>query len=148
MKRPSVVSRSPAWWLWLAAAALLVTARLAEPWAGVVALGLFLAQVIGFYMRENSWDSLAVQVRVVFAAVVFTGHLPHLGPLLWLPAAAAATIVLLDYCVVSRVLSLMAMHRTEPLDLALLRRTFSPAWAGPRPGAAPSLRLRTASPFS
>lgn len=140
--------RSATWWFWFATALLLVAARVVEPWAGVVALGLMLAQVIAGYIREDSWDSLTVQTRIVFVAVIFTGHLPHLGPLLWLAAFAAIAIVVFDYCVASRLLSLMAPHRRDPLDRALVRRTFSLSWRPAVSSASPRLRLSTASPFS
>lgn len=146
MKR-LLLRRFPAGLLWLATALLLVLARFVDPWAGVLALGLMLAQVIGRYIREDSWDSLALQVRTVFAAFIFTGHLPNLGPLLWLPALAAAVVALADYCILSRLLSLMAPHRTSPLDRALLRRTFSAAWRPAPSTASPRLRLSTAAPF-
>lgn len=88
-----------------------------------------------------------MQVRLVFAALIFTAHLPHLGPLLWLPVFAAAAVALADYCLVSRLLSFMAPHRAAPLDFALLRRVLSPTWRL-APPASRGHRLRIAYPFS
>lgn len=146
MRRP-IEPHSASGWLWFVSAALLVAARLVDPWAGVLALGLMLAQVIWHYMQEDSWDALSVQVRVVFAALIFTAHLHHLGPLLWLPAFAAALNLLADYCLVSRLLSFMPPHRTALLDFALLRQTLSPS-RRLDPPASRGQRLSTASPFS
>jgi hypothetical protein len=117
------------WWLWLSNGVAL-GASLAG-WTPGVRLALMLAalHVLHQGVRTRGLWALAVQVRFLNLAVMLLGSL-WLRPMQGLQLAGMAALVVFDYCVGSRMLSLLPWNRRRPLTVAVLRATlFTP----PRP---------------
>ena len=118
------------WWLW-SLTGLALGASLAGWAPGLrLAVALSLAQVVHQALRTGGLWALAVQVRVLFLAVLLLGAAsPGLRVLHVVQIGGIAVRVLLDYCVAARLLSLMPWNRRGPLTLAGVRTAF----LAPRP---------------
>ena len=89
-----------------------------------VAIALTILQGIHLGLRARSLVALPVQVRAVYLGVLLLGSWPPLRALHWLQFAGTAVLLVFDYCVLARVLSLLPWNRRGPLTRARLRATF------------------------
>jgi hypothetical protein len=121
------------WWLWLSNSVALGASLVG--WAPGLRLALMVAalQVVHQGVRTRGARALAVQVRLLNLAVLLLGGL-WLHPLQGLQLGGMAVLLVFDYCVASRMLSLLPWNRRRPLTVGLLRATlFAPR---PTQGAA------------
>ena len=116
--------RGLVWWYWLLTEVAL-GASLAGGKAGLtVAIALTTLAGIHLGLRARSMVALPVQVRAVYLGVLLLGSWPPLRALHWLQLAGTAVVLVFDYCVLARLLSLLPWNRRMPLTRARLRATF------------------------
>ena len=114
--------RGLVWWYWL-----LTEVAVGASLAGfglTVAIALTVLQGIHLGLRSRSAIALPVQVRTAFLGLFLLGCWPPLHALHWLQLAGTAVLLLFDYCVLARLLSLLPWNRHAPLTRARLRATF------------------------
>jgi hypothetical protein len=113
-----------AWWGWLAIVGLLSAGLLGLGPALVVAIGLSAVQTAHCAIRIGSPMAFPVQVRAGYLALLVVGCWPPLSALHWIQAVGGWTMLLADYCLLARCLSLAPWNRRSPLSGALLVATF------------------------
>lgn len=119
-------------WYWAAVAALLVAGLLRwEPAYALVHL-VCATRTVQLAIVKRSLNAFAVQVNVVFLALVVTTNL--FAPLVLFSVALlyAGTRTATGYCAIARLLTLLPGNRREPLSFAVVKRTFC---ARPMPGS-------------
>ena len=130
------VLADPSWWHWTITMPLLAAHLLGVPWAMGATLILCAAMAVYYLVRLRGVRPFAVQVRVAYIIWLLLGLLPLMQWMLWLALAGLVARVLIDYCLMARLLSLMWFNRTEPLTWSLVVRIF----AAPPNGAIVSYR--------
>jgi hypothetical protein len=116
--------RGLVWWYWLLTEVAL-GASLAGGKAGLtVAIALTILAGIHLGLRARSMVALPVQVRAAYLGVLLLGSWPPLRALHWMQLAGTAVVLVFDYCVLARLLSLLPWNRRAPLTRARLRATF------------------------
>jgi hypothetical protein len=129
--RLMLMPRETSWWIWLATATLLAAGLAGAEIAFVGAILLSAAQTGSHLRQHHSLRPYPVQIRVAYTALLILCYLPIMRWLYWLPCVGTFALVLVGYCLLARVLSLMPWNRTEPITPALLWRTFfTPPIAG------------------
>lgn len=122
------------WWLWLFTGCAL-GAHLGGWRSGLpLTIVLLVVQTAhqGWRARTTS-NTLPLQVRILALVVVLLGIWPPLRVLHCLPLVGMTVLLIFDYCLAGRLLSLMPWNRRRPLTVALLRAAFfSPRRAGCR----------------
>ncbi len=112
------------WWYWLATGVLLGGALWACPLGVAPVIGLTLVQTLHYLAREGSFKAFPVQVRLGYLVLLLAGLWGPLGFVHWMQLVGTAAVVLVDYCPLARLLSLMPWNRRTALNLALVIRTF------------------------
>lgn len=113
-----------AWWYWLVTGVLLAGALAGYPLGFAPAIGLVLLQILHFRLREGSLTAFPVQVRVGYLLWMLAGLWAPLGFFHWIQLAGTSAAVLVDYCPMARMLSLLPWNRRQPFSLRLVVRTF------------------------
>lgn len=119
-----LLPQDPFWWIWLTTACLLTVGLAGYPAAFVVAIGLALAQTVWFAGTERALSAHGVQIRLAYTLLLLASYPPGWRWVNALPALGTFALVLVGYCPLARLLSLMPWNRTEPLTVDLVRRTF------------------------
>lgn len=108
-----------------------------------LALGLSGVQVAhAAFARRGGWRSLALQVRLVFFGLLVLGTLPGLWPLHPMQFAGVNALLVFDYCVLARLLTLLPWNRPAPFSWALVGRLLL---TPPAPGPIAARRLMAAA---
>jgi hypothetical protein len=116
--------RGLVWWYWLLTGVAL-GASLAGGNAGLtVAIALTTLAGIHLGLRSRSMVALPVQVRAAYLGLLLLGSWPPLRALHWMQLAGTAVVLVFDYCVLARLLSLLPWNRRAPLTRARLLATF------------------------
>lgn len=115
---------SPGWWFWIAIVGSLSAALLGVRAALPLAIALSAAQTATSAIRLRSATAFPVQVRAGYLAMLAAGCWPPLSVLHWIQAVGGWTMIVADYCLLARCLSLAPWNRRGPLSGALLRATF------------------------
>jgi hypothetical protein len=110
------------WRYWAATVLLLAVGVLGQPGAFRLAIGLTALQALHFWLREGRVGALRVQVRLAYLAVLLPGQ--WAPAIYWLPLLGTLAMVLFDYCLLARTLSLLPWNRRAPLSWALVRKAF------------------------
>jgi hypothetical protein len=119
-----ILYREISWWYW-AVTALLLMIGLAGPFeAFYLALALSAVQIVHFRIREGCFTAFPVQVRLAYTALVVLALWTPLNWLFWVPAVGTTAQVLVGYCALARMLSLLPWNRREALSWRLAWRTF------------------------
>jgi len=112
------------WWYWLAADVLLIHGLAGGAWGFMPMIALCTVQALHFIGRERSLSAFPVQVRVAYLGLALFGRWDYGHFIYWLQLAGTTAMVLVDYCPLARVLSLMPWNRREPFTRRLMMRTF------------------------
>ena len=112
------------WWTWLATLLLLVAGVLESPVFLLVAIALSAGQSVYLLQKHKSAAPYAVQIRIALTILLVICFPSPWRWLNWLPTVGIVLRLLFDYCMIARLLSLMPWNRTQPISLALVRRTF------------------------
>lgn len=116
--------RDITWWFWLATDIALANYLFIDRSfiKGVIALAA--VQIPVFAWRGGGMTSFPVQVRIAYLGLLFLGLWRPLGAIHWIQLVGTSAMVLFGYCFLARCLSLLPFNRSEPLNAALLVRTF------------------------
>jgi hypothetical protein len=122
-------TRGTAWWYWLASAVLLVEALAGCPLGFTPVIVLTLLQTLHFWIREGGLDprglaAFPVQVRLGYLTWLIAGLVDPTELMHGIQLAGTSAMVLLGYCPVARIVSLLSWNRRDPLTLRLVVRTF------------------------
>jgi len=124
--RESIVSRMReiSWWYWSMTGVFLAGALSDYPLGFAPAIGLTIVQTLHYLMKEGSVKAFPVQVRIGYLAWMLAGLWGPLGFLHWIQLIGTVAAVLVDYCPMARMLSLLPWNRRSPLSSSLLLETF------------------------
>lgn len=123
--------RSIGWWYWLATAILMTAYLVGVPGAFEGALVLFIVQVAHFRLRDGSFITFPVQIRIGYLAIFVVGMAPNMVFLHWLQTIGVWAEVMAGYCLLARMLALLPWNRVVPLTPGLIRfALFSPPASG------------------
>ena len=137
--------REPAWWFWLASAALLVAWVAGRPEAFWLLLGLSLFQVAYFGLQESRLRAFPAQVRIAYVGVIAAAAVDPTHLFVWVPTIGTIAQVVFGYCLLARAVSLLPWNGTEPFSAARVWRTFvSPPRRGSILQGQPALRAQAA----
>lgn len=112
------------WWYWLATAVLLSWGLAGHSPGFMLAIGLTVIQLVHFTLHERRLNAFPVQLRFGFLILLLVALPPSMQWLYWLPGIGTWAQVLVGYCLLARVISLMPWNRLEPLSAGLVLRTF------------------------
>jgi len=111
---------------WQGCAFALVAEGLRLPWGASLALVICAAQVAIAYGCHRHWRALAVQVRLVFLLLFVAGSsTPALAWLHALQLVGVNALLIADYCLLARLLTLLPWNRRVPLTPALVRAVLT-----------------------
>ncbi len=116
---------------WQLTALLLATHVLLAPSALALAIALNAIQVVHVALRRRGVRALDVQVRVAFLGLLLIGTLPGLWPIHVVQFVGVNALLVADYCLLARLLTLLPWNRPRPLSVALVRDVLL---APPAPG--------------
>jgi hypothetical protein len=120
------------WWYWLATVTLLSGAVVLD--AGPLllgAIGLTALQILHFSIGSRGLVTFPIQVRIAYLLLLLIGAWPPLGFIHWIQVVVTWTVVVTDYCLLARCLSLLPWNRVDPLTRAEILGTFlRPSTAG------------------
>jgi hypothetical protein len=130
-------ARDTAWWYWLASAVLLVQALSGCPFGFTPLILLTLIQTLHVWIREGRLNlrglaAFPVQVRIGYLTWLLAGLADPTGLMHGIQLAGTGAMVLIGYCPMARMDSLLPWNRHQPLSLQLVARTFLRA---PTPGS-------------
>jgi len=112
------------WWYWPATGLLLAGALADCPLGFAPAIGLTVVQTLHYLAREGSVTAFPVQVRIGYLLWMLAGLWEPLGFFHWIQLAGTTASVLVDYCPMARMLSLLPWNRRSPLTLRSVLWTF------------------------
>ena len=81
-------------------------------------------QTVVYDLKQTSALTFPVQIRFAYAILLILCQAPSLGWLYWVPTVGTFALVLFGYCLMARILSLLAGTRTEPMSLDLSCERF------------------------
>jgi len=130
--------RDPGWLHWAATAPLLAAHVAGVGGAIEAAMGLCLIAAGGQYVVHDSARAMPVQVRLAFLALLAVGLAPGMWWMHWSQLAGTSAMVIVGYCPLVRMLTLLPWNRRETLTRAFACRVFAAAPTGgllvpPRP---------------
>jgi len=112
------------WWYWLVTAILLTAGLVGVRTAFLLAIGLTIFQAIHYWLRNRRIAAFPVQVRLGYLVLLLICWPQSMNMLYTLPLAGTCTLLLFGYCPMARMLSLLPLNRSGPLDLSALRKAF------------------------
>jgi len=116
--------RCISWWYWLVTVCLL-TAGVSGWQAGfLLAIGFTVFQLIHFVIRERSFISFPIQVRIGYLLLLLISLPENLQLIYWIPVIGTWAQVFFGYCTMARMVSLLPWNRKEAFSSALFERTF------------------------
>lgn len=115
------------WWYWLVTAVLLTVGLLIDPVGLYLAVGLTVINLLHFAVRESSTTAFPVQVRFFYLLLLLIALPEPMRWLFWIPMIGTWAQVLVGYCTMARVVSLLPWNRSEPLTWQLVWRRFASA---------------------
>ncbi len=101
-------------------------------WGLPLAAALTAVQVAHVLALRRSLRALDVQVRIGYLALLGVGTLPGAWPLHVVQFVGVNAVLVVDYCLLARLLTLLPWNRRLPLSAALVRRVLL---MPPAPGA-------------
>lgn len=116
--------RESAWLYWLATLVPLALSLSFYPPAIYGAMLIVAVQAAHYSIRQGSFTTLRVQVRVGYLVLLLLGTWPPLFWLHWLQLVGTSAFLLFGYCPLARILSLAPWNRAWPLAASLVWRTF------------------------
>lgn len=120
--------KETSWWYWLVIACLLSAGVVAYRAGFLLAIGVAMAHLLHYALRERSTSAFPVQVRffyLMFLVAILALPEPLRVVVFALPALGTWATVLVGYCGMARFVSLLPWNRREPFSLDLLARTMT-----------------------
>lgn len=116
--------RALSWWYWLVTVVLLSAGVAGWSPGFLLAIGLTAFQLAHFIIRERSLTAFPVQVRLGYLLLLLIALPKPLQLIYWIPTIGTWAQILLGYCTMARLVSLLPWNRSEPFSFRLLKRTF------------------------
>ncbi len=116
--------KAVSWWYFLGTVALLTVGVAGYPEAFLLAIGVSLAHLVHFVVRERSLTTFSVQVRIGVLAVLLASLPEPMRWMFWIPLVGIWVQVFFGYCLLARLISLLPWNLKEPYSFSLLRRTL------------------------
>ena len=116
--------RTLGWWYWLATVGLLAAHFAGAPSALRLAITLTGIQVVYYTLLEGEAKAFSVQIRVAFLGLLLLGLWKPLRFVHGIQLAGTLAVVLFDYCLLARILSLLPWNRRVTLSASLAIRTI------------------------
>jgi len=116
--------KSLIWWCWLVTAAALSVGLAGYPQAFLWAIGLTIAQLLHYLLRDRRLSAFPVQVRIGYLLILLVALPAPMHVLYWLPAVGTWALVLFGYCFLARCVSLLPWNRKAPFSFRLLVDTL------------------------
>ncbi|WP_322522275.1 hypothetical protein SR882_05200 [Guyparkeria halophila] len=113
------------WWYWLVTAVLLGYGLLVDPVGLLLAVGLTLINLAHFAVRADRLTAFPVQVRFFYLLLLLVALPEPMRWLFWIPMIGTWAQVLVGYCTMARLVSLLPWNRSEPLTWRLVWRRFA-----------------------
>jgi len=117
---------------WLGTGVLVAAGLAGFEWGVPAAIALTTIQCVHFAAMGYGAASLPGQVRAAYLFLLVVGLWPPLAFVHVLQCVGTWSSVLVDYCPLARLMSLLPWHRAEPLSWAAVRWTLL---APPGPGS-------------
>ncbi|WP_373018229.1 hypothetical protein [Thiomicrorhabdus sp.] len=112
------------WTYWAITDILLIIGVTVEPQALLIAIAFNVIQVIHFFWLTPQISNFAVQVRIAYLLLLIVAMYPPLYFIFYLQIIGTTAMVLLNYCFLARVMSLMPWNMNESYNRSLIWRTF------------------------
>jgi hypothetical protein len=97
-----------------------------------LAIALNVLQVVHVTLRRRGVRALDAQVRVAYLALLVLGTAPGLWPIHVVQFVGVNALLVADYCLLARLLTLLPWNRPRPLSIALVRDVLlTPPAPGP-----------------
>lgn len=112
------------WGYWMATLPMLIAGVSGWVWGIVLAMALSMVQIAHFIRREGHLTAFPVQVRAAFLILLGLGLWEPMHWVHWVQVAGTSARVVVGYCLLARLMSLMPWNRIEPWSRTLVRRTF------------------------
>lgn len=112
------------WWYWLATVVLLSVGLAGYSEALTGAIALTALQVLHFAHRTGDALSFPVQVRASYLSLLLLGVWPPLTFLHWIQFVGTWAMVITNYCLLARCLSLLPWNRAATLSRRHIVSTF------------------------
>lgn len=116
--------RDLGWWYWFLTVTLLGAGLFGWPLGVLLAIALGLIQTGHVLWITGNVRAFAVQVRVVYVAMLIAGLWGPMNWLHWMQLIGTTARVAADYCFLARSLSLAPWNRRQPFSSEMIRRTF------------------------
>lgn len=116
--------RALSWWYWLVTVVLLTAGVSGWSPGFLLAIGLTAFQLVHFIIRERSVTTFPVQVRLGYLLLLLLAWPEPLRLIYWIPMIGTWAQILVGYCTMARLVSLLPWNRQEPFTFSLLKRTF------------------------
>ena len=112
------------WWYWLVTAGLLTYGVLVDPLGLWLAVGLTVINLLHFAVMADRLIDFPVQVRFFYLLLLLAALPEAMRWLFWIPMIGTWAQVLVGYCTMARLVSLLPWNRNEPLTWRLVWRRF------------------------
>ncbi len=115
----------PSWWHWAVTVPLLALHLAGYPVALAAAIALCAVMAAYFWSRVGAWRPFPAQIRLAYLGLLFVGGVPGFAWMHWFQLIGTTAMVLVGYCPLGRMLSLLSWNRHQPLSWSLVARTIS-----------------------
>lgn len=119
-----MTNHQTAWWYWVASDVLLAAGLASWTICFYLVIALCCVQIIHFAIRDASLTSFSVQIRVTYLGMSLLALMLPFHFIFWFQLIGTSIMVLFNYCLLARSLSLLPWNRSEPLSFSLIGRTF------------------------
>ena len=116
--------REMSWWYWLATVILLCLGMAGWESGYPGAMSLTGVQIVHFALREHSMTAFPVQVRIGYLLLLLVAYPVPMQWLYWVPIIGTWAQLIIGYCTMARLVSLLPWNRREPFSVRLLLSTF------------------------
>ena len=116
--------KKDSWWFWLISAILLTFGVLGAPIFFKFAIFLTVIQTIYFSIKLQSIRSFPIQFRGGYLILLIVAQPKMLQWLYWVPAIGTWAQVLVGYCLMARLVSLLPWNRDEKFSYQYFKNTI------------------------
>lgn len=112
------------WWYWLVSAILIAAGLFGWQDAFLLVVLLNVINVFHYILREKSFTSFPVQVRMGFLLLLLIAYPEPLRVIYWIPGVGLWAQVIFGYCAMARCMSIMPWNKKEKYSVRLIKETF------------------------
>ena len=112
------------WRYWLITASFLTLGVFGNSVGYLLAISLTIIHLVHFLLRESSFISFPVQVRICYLLLLLIALPEPLQWIFWIPCIGTWAQVIFGYCTMARIVSLFPWNRTQVFSFKLLLKTF------------------------